>query len=161
MSRRLTDGTASLCAPLLAFIPPERNAGCSIRVDHALEHEPAFMICEGFGVASVFGEFQKFAMKGNVIDLAVGVVVGAAFTGVINSLVKDIITPPFGLLVGGLDLENLFVVLKGPHLATLKASQAAGAVTMVIGYEPVTVASACETAVITIDAGAGTVNGAV
>lgn len=81
----------------------------------------------------LFDEFRKFAMRGNVIDLAVGVVVGAAFTGIVNSLVKDVITPPIGLVSGGLDFANLFFVLKGPHLATLKASQDAGAVTINYG----------------------------
>jgi large conductance mechanosensitive channel len=72
-------------------------------------------------------------MRGNVIDLAVGVVVGAAFTGIVNSLVKDVITPPIGVVTGGLDFGNQFFVLKGPHLATLKAAQDAGAVTINYG----------------------------
>jgi large conductance mechanosensitive channel len=78
-------------------------------------------------------EFRKFAMRGNVLDLAVGVVVGAAFTSIVNSLVKDMITPPIGLLTGGLDFSNLFFVLKGVHPATLKAAQEAGAVTVNYG----------------------------
>jgi large conductance mechanosensitive channel len=79
-------------------------------------------------------EFRKFAMRGSVIDLAVGVVVGAAFTGIVNSLVKDVIMPPIGLLLGGIDFSNFFVVLKGhPGLATLKAAQDAGAVTVNYG----------------------------
>jgi large conductance mechanosensitive channel len=81
----------------------------------------------------MFDEFRKFAMHGNVLDLAVGVVVGAAFTGIVNSLVKDIIMPPIGWLTGGLDFSNLFVALKGPHPATLKAAQDVGAVTMNYG----------------------------
>lgn len=81
----------------------------------------------------LFSEFRKFAMRGNVIDLAVGVVIGAAFTAIVNSLVKDIITPPIGVATGGIDFTNLFVALKGPHLATLKASQDAGAVTLNYG----------------------------
>jgi large conductance mechanosensitive channel len=72
-------------------------------------------------------------MRGNVIDLAVGVVVGTAFTGVVNSLVKDIISPPIGWILGGLDFSNIFWVLKGQHLATLKASQEAGAITLNVG----------------------------
>lgn len=82
---------------------------------------------------SLFQEFRKFAMRGNVLDLAVGVVIGAAFTGIVNSLVKDIITPPIGAITGGLDFGNLFIPLKGPHLATLKAAQDAGAVTINYG----------------------------
>jgi large conductance mechanosensitive channel len=82
----------------------------------------------------MFAEFRKFAMRGSVIDLAVGVVVGAAFTGIVNSLVKDIITPPLGLILGGIDFTNFFFILKGkPGLATLKAAQDAGAITVNYG----------------------------
>jgi large conductance mechanosensitive channel len=82
----------------------------------------------------MFEEFHKFAMRGNVIDLAVGVVIGASFTAIINSLVKDVIMPPIGLLLGGVDFSNFFVVLKGSHaVQTLKAAQDAGAVTMNYG----------------------------
>jgi large conductance mechanosensitive channel len=62
----------------------------------------------------MFEEFKKFAMRGNVIDLAVGVVIGAAFTGIVNSLVKDVIMPPIGFAMGGIDFSNFFVTLKGP-----------------------------------------------
>ena len=58
-------------------------------------------------------EFREFAVKGNAIDLAVGVIIGAAFGGIVNSLVKDILMPPVGLLVGGLDFSNKFLILKG------------------------------------------------
>ncbi len=82
----------------------------------------------------MFEEFRKFAMRGSVVDLAVGVVVGAAFTGIINSLVKDIIMPPLGLVLGGIDLSNFYLTLKGKAgVATLKAAQDAGAVTMNYG----------------------------
>jgi large conductance mechanosensitive channel len=82
----------------------------------------------------MFAEFRKFAMRGSVIDLAVGVVIGAAFTAIVNSLVKDVIMPPIGLLLGGIDFSNLFIVLKGSHVAgTLKAAQDAGAVTINYG----------------------------
>ncbi len=81
----------------------------------------------------MFEEFRKFAMRGNVMDLAVGVVIGAAFTAIVNSLVKDIITPPIGLALGGIDFSNLFIVLKGNHAATLQAAQSAGAVTLNYG----------------------------
>jgi large conductance mechanosensitive channel len=79
-------------------------------------------------------EFQKFAVRGNAIDLAVGVVIGAAFSGIVNSLVKDIINPPLGLAIGGIDFSNFFVVLKGsgPY-ASLKAAQDAGAVVLTYG----------------------------
>lgn len=78
-------------------------------------------------------EFKKFAMRGNVIDLAVGVIVGASFTGIVNSLVKDIITPPIGWLMGGLDFSNLFFTIKGDHALTLAEAQKAGAVTINYG----------------------------
>jgi len=82
----------------------------------------------------IVDEFRTFAMRGSVIDLAVGVVVGAAFTAIVNSLVKDIITPPIGLALGGIDFTNFFIVLKGKAgLATLKAAQDAGAVTINYG----------------------------
>ncbi|MFT8368419.1 large conductance mechanosensitive channel protein MscL [Acetobacter papayae] len=78
-------------------------------------------------------EFRAFIMRGNVVDLAVGVIVGAAFTSIVNSLVKDVFNPLLGLLIGGIDFSNLFITLKGPHLATLAEAQKAGAVTMNIG----------------------------
>jgi large conductance mechanosensitive channel len=82
----------------------------------------------------MFKEFRTFLMRGSVIDLAVGVIVGASFTGIVNSLVKDILMPPVGLLLGGIDFSNFFVTLKGDHsLATLKAAQDAGAVTLNYG----------------------------
>ena len=83
---------------------------------------------------SLFQEFKKFAMRGNAIDLAVGVVIGAAFSAIINSLVKDLINPPLGLLIGGIDFANFFIVLKGagPY-PTLKAAQDAGAVVLTYG----------------------------
>ena len=78
-------------------------------------------------------EFREFALRGNMLDLAVGLVIGLAFTSVVNVLVSDILLPPLGLLLGGADFTNLFVVLKegampGPYL-TLAAAQEAGAVT--------------------------------
>lgn len=81
----------------------------------------------------MFKEFRAFALRGNVVDLAVGVIVGAAFTSIVNSLVKDIITPPLGLITGGLDFTNIFIVLKGGHFATLADAAKAGAVTLNVG----------------------------
>src|SRR5271154_1422886 len=78
-------------------------------------------------------EFRAFIMRGNVVDLAVGIIVGVAFTAVVNSLVKDIFTPVIGLLVGGIDFSNIFITLKGPHVATLADAQKAGAVTLNFG----------------------------
>jgi large conductance mechanosensitive channel len=81
----------------------------------------------------MFEEFKKFAMRGNVLDLAVGVVIGAAFTGIVNSLVKDIIMPPIGFALGGIDFSNFYFTLKGPHTATLAEAQKAAAVTLNYG----------------------------
>ncbi|MFT9216598.1 MAG: large conductance mechanosensitive channel protein MscL [Acetobacter malorum] len=67
------------------------------------------------------------------MDLAVGVIIGAAFTAIVNSLVKDIFNPVLGLVIGGIDFSNLFITLKGPHLATLADAQKAGAVTLNVG----------------------------
>ena len=78
-------------------------------------------------------EFRAFIMRGNVVDLAVGIIIGAAFTSVVNSLVKDIFTPLLGLLVGGVDFSNWFVTIKGPHQPTLDAARNAGAVTINVG----------------------------
>ena len=81
----------------------------------------------------MFQEFKKFAMRGNVIDLAVGVVIGAAFGAIVASLVKDIIMPPVGWAMGGIDFSNFFFTLKGPATATLAEAQKAGAVTINYG----------------------------
>lgn len=82
-------------------------------------------------------EFREFAMRGNVIDLAVGVIIGAAFTSIVDSLVKDVFNPVFGLLIGGIDFNNMFVTIKPAGkdavYATLKAAQDAGAVTINYG----------------------------
>ena len=82
-------------------------------------------------------DFKEFAMRGNVLDMAVGIVIGAAFGGIVNSLVSDMIMPPIGLLLGNIDFSNLFLVLKagkiaGPY-ASLAAAKAAGAVSINYG----------------------------
>ncbi len=82
-------------------------------------------------------EFKEFIMRGNVIDMAVGIIIGAAFGAIVSSLVKDVIMPPIGLLLGDVDFANLFSVIKegdpaGPY-ATLADAQAAGAVTINYG----------------------------
>lgn len=83
---------------------------------------------------SIIQEFKDFALKGNVIDLAVGVVIGASFGKIVSSLVQDIIMPPIGWLIGGIDFSNLFLVLKGEGTYhTLKAAEKAGAVTLNYG----------------------------
>jgi large conductance mechanosensitive channel len=81
----------------------------------------------------MFQEFKKFAMRGNVIDLAIGVVIGTAFGAIVNSLVKDVIMPPVGWIMGGIDFSNFFVTLNGPAAATLAEAQKAGAVTVNYG----------------------------
>ncbi len=83
-------------------------------------------------------EFREFAMRGNVVDMAIGIVIGAAFGTIINSLVADIIMPPIGVILGNIDMSNLFAVLKegkvaGPY-ATLAAAKTAGAVTLNYGF---------------------------
>jgi large conductance mechanosensitive channel len=86
----------------------------------------------------MFKEFREFAVKGNVVDLAVGVIIGVAFGAIVNSLVADIIMPPLGLLLGGVDFKDFFVVLReglkapAPY-ATLADAKAAGAVTLNYG----------------------------
>ena len=82
-------------------------------------------------------EFKEFALRGNVVDMAVGIIIGAAFGTIVKSLVDDIIMPPIGLLLGGVDFSNLFMLLKagspaGPY-ASLADAQAAGAVTINYG----------------------------
>ncbi|MFI4948818.1 MAG: large-conductance mechanosensitive channel protein MscL [Alphaproteobacteria bacterium] len=78
-------------------------------------------------------EFREFAMRGNVIDLAVGIILGVAFTAIVNSLVNDLLMPPLGLLIGGIDFSSFFVTLKGGSYPTLEAAKAAGAVTINYG----------------------------
>jgi large conductance mechanosensitive channel len=91
-------------------------------------------------------EFKEFAVKGNMLDMATGIVIGAAFGTIIKSLVADIIMPPIGLLLGGVDFSNLFIVLKqgatvaAPY-ASLADAQSAGAVTLNYGFFANTVIS--------------------
>lgn len=86
----------------------------------------------------MMSEFKEFAMKGNVLDLAVGLIIGAEFGKIVNSLVNDVIMPPIGLVIGGIDFKNLFITLKdgatiAPPYATLVDAQKAGAVTINVG----------------------------
>jgi len=83
---------------------------------------------------SLFTEFKKFAMRGSVVDLAIGVVIGASFTSIVNSMVNDVIMPPIGLALGGVDFSNFFLVLKGDtSVDTLAAAKAAKDVTINYG----------------------------
>ena len=78
-------------------------------------------------------EFKKFIMRGNVIDLAVGIIIGGAFTTITKSLVSDVIMPPIGALVGNVDFSNLFINLSGEEYASLAAAKEAGAATINVG----------------------------
>ena len=82
---------------------------------------------------SWLNEFRSFIMRGSVVDLAVGIIIGAAFTGVVTSLVKDVFNPFLGLIIGGVDFSNLFVALNGQHYASLADAQHAGAPTLNFG----------------------------
>jgi len=88
-------------------------------------------------LGNILKEFRQFAMRGNVVDMAVGIIIGGAFGTIVKSLVSDVIMPPIGLLLGGVDFSDLFITLKegataGPY-ATLAAAQSAGAVTLSYG----------------------------
>jgi large conductance mechanosensitive channel len=85
----------------------------------------------------MFKEFKEFAMRGNAVDMAVGIVIGAAFGGIVNSFVSDVIMPPIGLVLGSVDFSSLFLVLKEGKIAgpyeSLAAAKAGGAVTLNYG----------------------------
>jgi len=78
-------------------------------------------------------EFKAFIMRGNVIDLAVGIIIGAAFTAIVGSLVTDIFNPLLGMMMGGIDFSNVFIVLSGERQATLEATRDGGAAVLAIG----------------------------
>ena len=78
-------------------------------------------------------EFREFALKGNAVDLAVGVIIGAAFGGIVTSLVNDVLMPPIGKLLGGVDFSNLFIVIGSGDYPTLKAAKDGGAATVNYG----------------------------
>jgi large conductance mechanosensitive channel len=78
-------------------------------------------------------EFREFALKGNAVDLAIGVIIGAAFGSIVTSLVSDVLMPPIGKLTGGVDFSNLFVVLGDGSFPSLKAAKDAGAATVNYG----------------------------
>jgi large conductance mechanosensitive channel len=78
-------------------------------------------------------EFRSFIMRGNVVDLAVGIIIGGAFTTIVASLIKDLFNPLIGLALGGIDFSNIFVTLKGTSAPTLEAAKTAGAVTLNVG----------------------------
>jgi len=82
---------------------------------------------------SMLSEFREFAVKGNVVDMAVGIIIGGAFGGIVNSLVNDVIMPPVGLLLGKVDFANLFVDLSGKGFSALSEARKAGAPVMAYG----------------------------
>lgn len=85
----------------------------------------------------ILQEFKEFAVKGNMLDMAVGIIIGAEFGKIVNSMVQDIIMPPIGILIGNIDFKNLFFILKGPentNFETLAEAQKAGAVTLNLGH---------------------------
>ena len=81
----------------------------------------------------MWNEFKKFAIQGNAMDLAVGVIIGAAFGKIVSSLVEDVLMPPLGLIIGKVDFSNLFLSLTGHHYDSLAAARAAGAPTLNYG----------------------------
>jgi large conductance mechanosensitive channel len=83
--------------------------------------------------SKVFAEFKEFISRGNVIDLAVGIIIGAAFTKIVNALVNDIIMPPIGLLLRGIDFKDLFLPLNGKHYTTIIDAQKDGAAILSYG----------------------------
>ena len=78
-------------------------------------------------------EFKEFALRGNVVDMAVGIIIGAAFSTIVRSLVDDIIMPPIGVVTGGVDFSNMFIALNGEHYPSLAAARQAGAATINFG----------------------------
>jgi large conductance mechanosensitive channel len=84
-------------------------------------------------MSGFFREFKEFAMRGNVVDLAVGIVIGVAFGAIVNSLVQDIIMPPIGLIMGNVDFSDLFINLSGQDYPSLAAARAAGAPVIAYG----------------------------
>ncbi len=81
----------------------------------------------------MLNQFKEFALRGNVVDMAVGIVIGAAFSTIVKSLVDDILMPPLGLVTGGVDFSDLFIALNGQTYATLALAKEAGAPTLNIG----------------------------
>jgi large conductance mechanosensitive channel len=85
------------------------------------------------GNPAMLNEFKEFALRGNVMDMAVGIIIGAAFSTIVRSLVDDIIMPPIGVVTGGVDFSSIFIALNGQHYDSLAAARQAGAPTMNIG----------------------------
>ncbi len=84
-------------------------------------------------MTKILDEFKAFIVRGNVVDLAVGIIIGVAFNGIVNSLVNDVIMPPIGAILGGVDFSNIYINLSGQPFDSLAAAQEAGAATINIG----------------------------
>jgi large conductance mechanosensitive channel len=84
-------------------------------------------------MSQLLDEFKAFIVRGNVVDLAVGIIIGVAFNGVVSSLVNDVIMPPIGMILGGVDFSNIYINLSGQEFDSLAAAQEAGAATINIG----------------------------
>jgi large conductance mechanosensitive channel len=84
-------------------------------------------------MAGFFQEFKEFALRGNVVDLAVGIIIGVAFGAVVNSLVQDVVMPPLGLIIGNVDFSSLFINLSGQDYPSLAAAKEAGAPVVAYG----------------------------
>jgi large conductance mechanosensitive channel len=95
--------------------------------------EQSSTLAKDKGEKRMFKEFKEFAMRGNVLDLAIGFVIGAAFGKIVTSFVSDILMPPIGLLLGKMDLSNLYINLSRTHYDTLQAAKEAGAATINYG----------------------------
>jgi large conductance mechanosensitive channel len=93
----------------------------------------AVLVEEGGAVMGVLQEFKEFAVKGNVLDMAIGVIIGGAFGKIVSSFVSDVMTPPLGLLMGNVDFSNLFVNLSSKPAASLAEAKAAGVATINYG----------------------------
>src|SRR5262245_12183362 len=85
------------------------------------------------GNPAMLNEFKEFALRGNVMDMAVGIIIGAAFSTIVRAMVDDIIMPPIGVVTGGVDFSSIFIALNGQHYDSLAAARQAGAPTMNIG----------------------------
>jgi large conductance mechanosensitive channel len=85
------------------------------------------------GGAAMLEEFKEFALRGNAVDMAVGIIIGAAFSTIVRSLVDDIIMPPIGVVTGGVDFSNMFIALNGESYPSLAAARQAGAPTVNFG----------------------------
>jgi len=119
-------------AVLALFVPLTDRTG-EVELSHAIAGNANEQDIRHGGGRAMLKEFREFAMRGNLLDMAIGIVMGAAFGRIISSLVSDVIMPPIGLALGGLDFANLFFTLKGGPYPSVAAAKAAGAPTINYG----------------------------